>query len=36
VSAGVSDERIEVVWGRRRLWAAKHLKWTKILAYVGM
>jgi hypothetical protein len=32
----VSDDRLEVAWGRRRLWVARQLKWTKILAHVGM
>jgi ParB/RepB/Spo0J family partition protein len=32
----ISDEKLEVVWGRRRLWAAKQLKWTKIMAHVGI
>jgi ParB-like nuclease domain len=31
----ISDEKLEVVWGRRRLWAAKQLKWTTITACIG-
>jgi ParB-like nuclease domain len=32
----VSDEKLEVVWGRRRLWIAKQLKWPTILAHIGL